>query len=375
MRLLFLTTGLARGGAETQLTQLALRLKARGWAVKVVSIMPPRAYADRLQAAGIPVVTLGVQSKTPDPRPIFHLIREIRQWHPHLVHSFMVHANLLARLIRPLVEMPVLVCSARNVHEGGALREWLYRMTDPLCTFTTQVSREGRERYIRIRATPAHKIEFIPNGVDTHRFFPNIEIYERQRAQLELQGTFLWLAVGRLVPQKDFHTLLHAFAEASARFPDTQLWIAGDGPERSELERLAQRLNLQSRVRFLGLRKDIPDLMRIVDAFVLSSAWEGMPNVVLEAAASGLPVVSTQVSGVGDIVLAEKTGYLVPPGDPNALADAMLRLMHLPEPLRRQMGQRARKHVKEHFDLERIVDRWEDLYQRLLQKYNSPSRD
>jgi len=110
--------------------------------------------------------------------------------------------------------------------------------------------------------------------------------------------------------------------------------------------------------------------MNAADAYVMSSAWEGMPMVLLEASATGLPIVATDVGGNREVVLHNKTGFLVPPKDSDALAHAMLLLMHLPRALRNQMGQRAREHVLAHFDLERVVDSWEELYQRLLRVYH-----
>ena len=183
-KLLFLITDLAYGGAETQLMRLALRLKARGWDVRVVSMTPPKAYMQELEAAGIPVQSLGIQHKIPEPRPIFRLAQLIRTWRPEIVHSFMVHANLLARLIRPLAPFPVLICSARNTDEGGRLREVLYRLTDHLCDLTTQVSRAGLERYVQVGAVPKNKICFIPNGVDTERFHPDPDARWRIREKM-----------------------------------------------------------------------------------------------------------------------------------------------------------------------------------------------
>ncbi len=127
MKVLLLITGLGYGGAEAQLGRVATRLKARGWEVRVISLMPSRAYVEELEEAGIPVFSLGIRQKLPSPRPILRLARIIREWRPHIVHSYMVHANLLARLVRSLARFPILVCSARNVREGNRLRELLYR--------------------------------------------------------------------------------------------------------------------------------------------------------------------------------------------------------------------------------------------------------
>jgi len=364
----FISTGLAYGGAETQLVRLATRLKSRGWEVRIVSLMPPKAYVDELEASGIPVFSLDIRRKLPDPRPILRLARLIRRWRPHIVHSHMVHANLLVRIVRPLTPVPVLICSARNIDEGGRLREFLYRITDPLCDLTTQVSQAGLERYVRVGAVPRHKIRYVPNGVDTERFKPNSQVRAAKRKELLLDGRFCWLAVGRFHPQKDYGCMLRAFAEVVKKRPESLLLIAGDGPLRPEMERLASALGITEEVRFLGVRQDVPELMNAADAYVMSSAWEGMPNVLLEAASSGLPIVATDVGGNREIVVDGVTGFLVPPRDPSSLAQAMLRLMELPERARVRMGEDARRYVEENFGLDYVVDLWEDLYKELLTK-------
>jgi len=367
-RLLFIITSLAYGGAETQLVRLASRLKARDWEVRVVSLMPPRAYVAELATASIPVFSLGIRRKIPDPRPILRLARLIRKWRPHIVHSYMVHANLLARLVRLIIPFPILVCSAQSVKEGNRLRELLYRLTDPLCDLTTQVCQAGLERYVRIGAVPRHKIRYIPNGVDTAHFKPDPEARVTLRRELGLENLFVWLAVGRFDPPKDYPTMLQAFAQVTRRAPETVLLIAGDGPLRPAMQDLAYELGIAKKAKFLGIRRDVPQLMNAADAYVMSSVWEGMPMVLLEASATGLPIVATEVGGNGEIVIDGETGFLVPPKDPDKLAQAMLRLMSLPQGERKHMGERARRYVEENFSLERVVDRWECLYRELLLK-------
>jgi len=335
--------------------------------VSVVSLMPPKAYVEDLETAGIPVFSLGIRRKLPDPRPVLRLARIIRKWQPDVVHSHMVHANLLARIVRPLAPFPVLICSARNIDEGGRLREFLYRLTDPLCDLTTQVSQAGLERYVRVGAVPRHKIRYIPNGVDTERFKPNPEGRLKVRRELGVNG-FVWLAVGRFDPQKDYPNMLQAFARVVRERSDTALLIAGDGPLRKAMESMALDLGISEYVRFLGIRRDVPQLMNAADAYVMSSSWEGMPNVLLEASATGLPIVATDVGGNREIVLEGTTGFLVPPGNPEALALAMVHLMSLPEEKRLAMGRKARELVVERFSLEKVVDLWEALYEKLLQK-------
>jgi glycosyltransferase involved in cell wall biosynthesis len=329
--------------------------------------MPPKAYVEDLEAAGIPVFSLGIRRKLPDLGPVLRFARIIRKWRPDIVHSHMVHANLLARIVRFLAPIPVLICSARSIDEGGRFREILYRLTDSLCDLTTQVSQAGLERYVRMGAVPRHKIRYIPNGVDTERFKPNLEDRLKFRKELGVDG-FVWLAVGRFDPPKDYPTMLQAFARVVHKHSNTILLIAGDGPLRKNMENLARELGIEKRTKFLGIRRDIPQLMNAADAYVMSSSWEGMPNVLLEASATGLPIVATDVGGNREIVLDGVTGFLVPPRNPEALARTMLRIMDLSDEERKEMGKRARKHIEVKFNLDRVVDLWEILYYELLEK-------
>ncbi len=365
--LVFIITSLAYGGAETQLVQLARRLTSRGWNVRVVSMIPRQAFVEEFEQAGIPVFSLDMRRGVPDPRAIFRLAAILRRERPQVVHSHMVHANLLARLVRPIARVPVLVCTAHNINEGGRLREVAYRLSDPLCDLTPQVSRAGLERSVRVGAVPGHRIRFFPNGVDAEDFRPDPEARRRIQGQLDVGDAFAWLAVGRFEKNKDYPNMLRAFARLR-RERDGLLLIAGGGSLRGEAERLAAELGVAASVKFLGIRKDVPGLMNAADAYLMSSAWEGMPIVLLEASATGLPVVATDVGGNREVVLDGRSGLLVPSGDPEALARAMLRLLEMPPDERGRMGGAGRAHVMGEYDMEKVVDRWENLYGELLDR-------
>jgi glycosyltransferase involved in cell wall biosynthesis len=368
IRILYVITALPYGGAETQMVYLATGLKARGWEVRVVSLLPPSAYARELKATGIQVDSLALRRRVLDPRAPFRLAKIFRRERPHVVHSHMVHANLLARLARPLAKVPVLVCTAHNINEGGRYRELAYRITDFLCNLTTQVSPEGLERYVRIGAVPENKIRYIPNGVDTQRLRPNPEARRRLREEQGLGTDFAWLAVGRFDPQKDYFNMLRAFASVIREKPEAQLLIVGDGPLRLAAEELAQNIGLKDKVRFLGTYRDVPGLMNAADSYVMSSAWEGMPMVLLEAGATGLPIVATDVGGNREVVRNGETGFLVTANDPAALADAMVHLMDLSKRERQRMGKAGRQYIEANYSINRILDIWEALYRDSIRK-------
>ncbi len=365
---MFVITGLNYGGAETQLVQIATALAKRKYAVHVVSMIKPQAYLEELHEQGINYTSLDMTRGIPDPRVVVRLVALLKYWQPKIVHSHMVHANLLARLARLLYRVPVLICTAHNINEGGRWREIAYRLTDPLADLTTNVSRAAVDRYIRVGATPKDKIIFMPNGVDTARFRPNRAARLRLREELGIGDGFAWLAVGRFEEAKDYPNMLRAFNMVAEEQVDAVLLLAGQGYLLEETKKLACDLGLKDRVRFLGVRRDVPELMNAANAYVMSSAWEGLPMVLLEAGACGLPIVATDVGGNGEVVLNGESGYIVPPRDVKALAAAMSKMMALSETERAALGQAGRAHIEANYSLDRVVDQWERLYEELLKR-------
>jgi glycosyltransferase involved in cell wall biosynthesis len=365
-----LITTLTFGGAETQVVRLSAELKARGWDVAVACMISPSSHTETLKQLGIPVYSLEMSRGVPDPRALLRLAKLIRDFTPDVVHAHMVHANLLARFTRLICPIPVLVCTAHNLREtsenGGPTwhKELLYRMTDSLADRTTIICNAAYERYIRTKAVPASKLQMIPNGVDTDKFTPSDAIRERVRNELNLGGSFVWLAVGRFVEQKDYPNLFSALA----RVPEGnwRVLIAGRGPLETELKTLVEELALTDRVQFIGTRTNMADVFKASDAYLMSSCFEGLSIALLEAAASGLPAVVTDVGGNRELVLDGQTGYVVPPGNPQALATAITRLMDLPSAERGDLGNYARRHCLEHYRFEMVGEQWVRLYRSLM---------
>src|SRR3569833_537182 len=232
MRILFITTGLGRGGAEKQLVLLALRQKANGHDVTIVSMLAPRAFEEELDAARIPIICLGMNRGVPNPLACARLAKIIIQIRPELVHSHMIHANLLARITRIFCAMPVLICTAQNVYEiptrekvvrDYSFRDFLYRITDPLADVTTQICKAGAKRYVRVKATSPQRIRVIYNAVDVNRFVPDSSLRSRKRHELDLKREWAWLADGRFEEAKDYSNLLRAFSKVRQSIPTDRL--------------------------------------------------------------------------------------------------------------------------------------------------------
>lgn len=371
-RLTLVVTSLGQGGAQQQVGALAVRFARRGWQVDVVTLLAEDASATTVDLPDeIPVTSLRMRRRVPDVRGVARLVRHLRRRSPTVVHSHMLHANLVARIARPFSRVPVLVCTAHNITEGGRWVDTAYRITDRWCDLTTNVSPQAVWRYVEDGAVPADRIRHMPNGIDASAYGPALRGEARAAARRRLGAppeAFVWLNAGRHEPPKDLHTLLRAFRDLLSEDPNHHLLMAGDGPVRSDLEAAASDLDLRESVTFLGFRSDVPDLMRSVDGFVMSSVWEGLPIVLLEAAASRLPTVATRVGGTAEVVIDGQTGRVVEPRDPSILAAAMRSIAALDPNERAALGEAARRHIKDHFDLERVVDAWEEVYAALAER-------
>jgi glycosyltransferase involved in cell wall biosynthesis len=369
MRVLLLSTSMGMGGADKQILSAALEMRQRGHEILIVSLTKLGPMGLEARDAGLAIESLEMRRGIPDPRGLFRLGRLVRAWKPDVVHSHMVHANLMARWLRLFLPIPALVSTIHNVYEGGPLLMAGYRLTNGLVDNMTAVSEAAAERFVRERIVPAKLLRVVPNGIDMD-LFRNLPSVTRQslRRSLGLDAEFAWLAVGRFEVAKDYPNMLQAFATVLRRHPQAVLLLVGRGSLQAETEILADELGIRSRVRFLGIRQDVPEVMSAADAYVMSSAWEGMPMVLLEAGAAGLPIVATQVGGNSEVVREGESGFLVQPRDPGALAEAMVRLMQLSERERQAMGERARDHVRVHFGLTRTVERWEELYREVLSR-------
>jgi glycosyltransferase involved in cell wall biosynthesis len=369
MRILLLSTSMGMGGADKQILTAAEQMRAEGHELLIISLTELGPMGLEARSLGIPTESLEMSRGVADPRALVRLIRLVRSWKPDVVHSHMVHANLMARVLRLFVRVPAVVSTIHNIHEGGAHLMLGYRLSNALVDQMTVVSEAAAERFVRERIVPRELLRVIPNGVDVD-LYANIPPGTREslRRALGVDRAFVWLAVGRFEVAKDYPTMLRAFARVREREPGAVLLLVGRGSLQAETEALARELGVEGSVRFLGVRNDVPEIMTTADGYVMSSQWEGMPMVLLEAAAAALPIVATQVGGNQEVVRHDESGFLVPPSDADALSRAMLRLMGLAELQRRAMGQRGRDHVERHYGLHRTVERWKEVYREVLSR-------
>ncbi len=356
-------TDLDVGGAERALTALATRLDPSRWRVGVFCLGGPGRLAEVIRGAGVPCECLDVSRRRPL-QAVARLARHLRRFHPDLVQSFLFHANLASRLASPWAGRPWVVGGIRVAERQRRWHLILDRLTSRLAVGSVCVSR-GVLRFSRdVGGLDPSRLAVIPNGIDPAPYDAAEPV---PRAAIGVpDDAHLALYVGRLDPQKGLPDLLDAAERVIDRRPGWHLALAGDGPDRDWLlGQLASRPALTGRVHWLGPRDDVPGLLKSADVLVLASLWEGMPNAVLEAMAARRPVVGTAVEGTEDLVVPGRTGWLVPPRDPDALYRALAEAADDPA-RRKRLGDAARVRVEQEYSIDVTVAAYERLWAGVL---------
>lgn len=316
--------------------------------------------------SGVSIVAMGEQHR-PDRFNALRMARVFRRLRPDIVHTrnwTCIDAILGARLAGvPHVIHGEHGREAADPTGANRLRRRVRRALAPLVSQFVTVSRDLNRWLVEDVRVPARKVRTIYNGVDTDRFVPGDR--EAARRQMEIpRGWGVVGTVGRLDPVKDQAGLIRAFAATTAQRPSVLL-IVGDGPLRSELDALKRELGLDDRVRLLGERTDIPQILQALDCFVLPSVGEGISNAILEAMATALPVVATRVGGNVELVEDGETGLLVEVGRRDALVRALD--CYLGDPaIACKHGAAARARAEREFGLARMLAGYGDLYRAFV---------
>jgi glycosyltransferase involved in cell wall biosynthesis len=276
------------------------------------------------------------------------------------------------RLAAVLARVPIRIASERNLEvERGVIANTFDRLL-ALVSDRIVVNAEAiRDRLIQVERISAARIDVIPNGVPPAEPVGTPDV-ATIRSEVGLgQVSHLIGFVGRLVPQKNPRLFLEMARLLLNADRKCGFVIVGDGPMREDLQAEVDAAGLHDAVRFLGMRSDVPRILGLIDVLVLTSDWEGLPNVVLEAQAAGVPVVATAVGGVPELIDNGVNGYTVPPRDVSMLSDRVGTLLDDAE-LRAEFGRRAQARASECFSVENMIARTVRLYDSLLQAQGLP---
>ena len=365
-RISFLITELDHGGAERALVRVVTGLDRSLWEPRVISLSDRGPLAEPLEAAGVPVTAIGagrVRSPAGLWRATVGLTRCLNEQQPAVLQTFLFHANIAGRLAARRAGVPAVVSGLRVAEKRGRWRLKFDRWTERFVDRHICVSQSVADFSMRQSGLSESKVVVIPNGVDVDRFAA------AEPANLATFGVpgdaRTILSVGRLDEQKNPLGLLSSFAAIAEGHRQAHLLFVGHGPEEDALHAAILGAKLESRVHLAGWQADIPGIMRACDLFVLASNWEGMPNVLLEAGAAGVPVVSTRVEGAEEIITSGESGVLVGIAQPAELADAMSDCLSEPAAAKDRADQ-LQSIVSKRFTWDSMVASYSEVYESLL---------
>jgi glycosyltransferase involved in cell wall biosynthesis len=365
LKVLHLLATMPVGGAEDLVAAIVRGLDPGQFAPAVATLGPLGPVGLELQAQGYEVASLGLDLKhTSMGRVVGALRRRLKARTPDILHTHMYHPGFYGRLAALGLGLPGVVAAVHNSYTRVKFhrRVWNFLLgwtTDRILAGSPQVWQDVR----RYDGIPASRLLLMPYGIALAELDTPLS-REEARARLGVSGDLVIGVVGRLEEQKGQIHLLAALPHLRREVPELTVLLVGEGRLQEALGRQVRDLGLEGLVRFLGTRRDLPEIFRALDLFVQPSLWEGLPLALLKAMGAGLPVVATRVSGSREAVTDGVNGCLVEPGDPQALARAILDLHRHPE-ARRRLGEAARHTVAAQYSLEAMLPRLEALYLEL----------
>lgn len=362
---MFVITSMPVGGAETLLVNLIRRMDRSRFAPELCCLKEPGPLGLQLSRE-IPVFSDLLSGKW-DVRVLPRLTRLLRSRSTAAVVTVGAGDKMFwGRLAAWRANVPVVLSAIHSTGWPdviGRLNRWLTPLTD---SYIGVAAPHGRY-LIEQEGFPPGKVRVIPNGVDVERFHPRVD-GSFIRAELGFTAsTPVTGIVAALRPEKNHAQLIQAMAVVRRAIADAQLLIVGDGPERDNLVRLAHELGIAEAIHFLGTRSDIPELLSAMDVFVLTSHMEANPVSILEAMATGKPIVAPRVGSIPESVLDGETGYLTHPGNADEVADRLITLFQQCDRAR-SMGQRGRNLVEERWSLDVMVDGYQDLIEEIYRQ-------
>jgi glycosyltransferase involved in cell wall biosynthesis len=384
IRILRVIARLNMGGPALHVSYLSAGLRDRGYETTLVAgsvSTGEQSMAYVAEERGVPVHLMPHLHREISPiqdiLATFRLAKMIREQRPHILHTHTAKAGAIGRLAavvagkaRPPIVVHTFHGHVLRGYFGGfrtAVFRGLERLLAPVADTLIAVSPEVRDDLVALNVAPPEKFEVIRLGIELdERVVHALEERKRTRRVMGVpDDRFLVGWIGRMTGVKRGADVLRAFRLLRDQGVDATLCMVGDGPEREQLEALASNLGLMHDCLFAGYQEDVGPFFAAFDAFLLPSANEGTPVTAIESIASGCPVVATRVGGVPDVVEEGVDGFMVEPGDLEAIADRLGRLAADPE-LRARMGAAGRQRVLPRYAVERLVDDVDSLYRSLL---------
>jgi len=355
------------GGTERQLYELAIRLNKSHFNPIVYCLSEVDSpFGVMLREKGIKVYTLKRRGHI-DPFRIIKLARLFKKENINLVHSFLHIPNAYSYAACLLARLDKFIPSVRNCEiDRNRLLTYVDRLNLQRCSLITVNSEIVKKFTANHFSISPDKIKVIYNGIDAKRFVSFKESVKIKNDLSIPENVRIVGTIGKLSsPQKNIPLFLKAAGRISSQFSDVRFLVVGSGKLLDDMKDFSHKLGISEKVHFTGEREDIPEILKLLDVFVLSSYKEGLPNVIMEAMAAGKPVVATDVGGVSELVMDEETGFLVPSNNVEKLSQAVIRLLESSN-IAERMGEKGKERIEKFFLIDRMVKQTEKLYLSLF---------
>jgi len=375
IKLLHIITGLSTGGAEMMLYKLISKMDRNYFDICIVSLTGIGPVGEKIKKLNISVVAIGMKKGWKGFfgfSEFFRLLRIVKNYKPDAIQTWMYHSDLIGGLVGKLLKVPV-IWNIRQSNLNPKYNKKTTIWTVKICAKFSKVlpkkiiccSYASKDVHSKL-GYDENKMVVIPNGFDLNAFLPDRRGGEKVRRELGLNDKTIVIGfAARFDPQKDHKNFFEAAKILHKVYPNVRFLLCGDGIswDNKKLREWIEKSGIKKATHLLGRRDDMKNIYNSIDIFCCSSSYgEGFPNVIGEAMACEIPCV---VTDVGDsAIIVRDTGFVIPPKNPEALAEAMIKMIEIGEGKRRELGKKARDRIKENYSIEKIVKNYEQLYKK-----------
>ena len=367
MLVLYIIGQLSKGGSEQQLYYLLSHLDRTRFDPRVICFSDANYWAEPIRRLGVQVIEV-TRKRNLEWHRLKEVVAQIRRFRPDIVHVYL--DNYYGRLGALLARHQCVIVDERTlISWEPRWQHLLKRVLNRLVTLVVCNSETNQSYMVINGIVRPHQVEVTYNGIEAERFDARVDT-KRLTGELGFDGKHLVVGtVTHLNLLKDPHTFLEVADKVCRECPNVTFLMVGSGPLEAEIRELRQSRGLADRVLLLGQRDDVPELLQLMDIFILTSRYEGLPNALMEAMAASRPCVTTDAGGSAELVVHGRTGFVTSVGDAAQIANHILTLLDDPS-LRHSMGEEGKSRIRLEFSVERMVEAVQDRYERLLSGHN-----
>ena len=361
-KILHLITSLEVGGVQHGLLLGLPKLDNKKYEHAICSLTSKMPMADEFKKKNIKIFTLNINSKK-DFLYSIRLRNIINNYKPDILHTYLIHANILGRIFGKICDVETIISSERTIGQANWYERFLTKITNPLVDIVEVNSKKGKDAAHKNLKVPNEKLRVIYSGI-------NIKKYQIKKTKYQIKKTLqisnskkIILCVGRLRTVKGINFGIESFYEIQKSINNAIFLIVGDGEDKKKLEKISNQLHLNDKIKFLGVRNDLPELFSISNIIIMPSLTEGFPRIAIESMAAGKPIVATRVGGTPEAIKHKFNGILVPSKRPKIMANWVIKLLR-DKKLSMELGINGKKFVSNKFTLEKYLQRVDMMYSK-----------